>query len=423
LPVLAWGNKHDAASIWRSSQPKVGIQGNRSSSDESYLKWIAESVVNIQKSDVAVQKGFHASVSSTKQDDSNSFLKIFDLRPKSSAMGNRTTGYGYENISNYPYASISFWGISNIHSVRDSYYKLNQLCMANSSTNDIHWLSALEDTKWLSYIRYILAAAWNTALVVHINRLPVLLHCSHGWDRTSQVSALAQILLDPYYRSIQGFATLVEKEFCSFGHPFHTRSAHGEVHLKVSSVNINENQTSPIFFQFLDCVWQILHIFPNFFEFTSRYLLLIADHVYSCRFGTFLCDNEKERDTIANVRTRTFSLWDYLDTWKHLLKNKFYQPQDIVLLPPLSTLLRNVTLWTDFHCRYSPKPLLPSYSQTLFEKDEQNNICHELTFQCQGDDVIRHLEMLQKQEENWKHKYETISKELQSLKQQLNGKK
>ena len=28
-------------------------------------------------------------------------------------------------------------------------------------------------------------------------------HCSDGWDRTSQTCALAQLMLDPYYRTIQ----------------------------------------------------------------------------------------------------------------------------------------------------------------------------------------------------------------------------
>lgn len=32
----------------------------------------------------------------------------------------------------------------------------------------------------------------------------VLVHCSDGWDRTAQLSALAQVLLDPYYRTIEG---------------------------------------------------------------------------------------------------------------------------------------------------------------------------------------------------------------------------
>jgi protein tyrosine phosphatase len=32
---------------------------------------------------------------------------------------------------------------------------------------------------------------------------PVVVHCSDGWDRTSQIVSLAQIMLDPYYRTIE----------------------------------------------------------------------------------------------------------------------------------------------------------------------------------------------------------------------------
>jgi len=43
------------------------------------------------------------------------------------------------------------------------------------------------------------------------NAEPVLVHCSDGWDRTSQLCALAQLMLDPYYRTVSGFRVLVEK--------------------------------------------------------------------------------------------------------------------------------------------------------------------------------------------------------------------
>lgn len=39
----------------------------------------------------------------------------------------------------------------------------------------------------------------------------VLIHCSDGWDRTAQLSALAQLCLDPYFRTVRGFMVLVEK--------------------------------------------------------------------------------------------------------------------------------------------------------------------------------------------------------------------
>lgn len=32
----------------------------------------------------------------------------------------------------------------------------------------------------------------------------VLCHCSDGWDRTAQLTAIAMIMLDPYYRTFDG---------------------------------------------------------------------------------------------------------------------------------------------------------------------------------------------------------------------------
>lgn len=35
--------------------------------------------------------------------------------------------------------------------------------------------------------------------------------------------------------------------------------------------------------------------FPAAFEFNELFLITILDHLYSCLFGTFLCNCEKER--------------------------------------------------------------------------------------------------------------------------------
>ncbi len=58
-------------------------------------------------------------------------------------------------------------------------------------------------------------------------------------------------MLDPYYRTIHGFQILIEKEWLMFGHKFSHRCGHcyeGEKSL---------SEISPIFHQFLECVWQI----------------------------------------------------------------------------------------------------------------------------------------------------------------------
>lgn len=380
FPVLTWGSSEHGGSIWRSSQPKVGLQGYRSTEDERYLYAIGEEAKRANLAADARAEGGVGSGSSAGRypkeflrmlcgrnnesdlimegSNSSCMLKIMDMRPKSAAMANRTQGYGYENTNYYRGSTINFYGIGNIHAVRDAYQKVHALCL-NPNTSDIQWMQLVENTNWPSMTRLILSASWQTAFHVHYNRLPILLHCSHGWDRTSQVSALAQLMLDPHYRTREGFSALVEKDFLSFGHPFHTRCGHGEGKNEQGG---DEGQLSPIFLQFLDCVFQLVNQFPNYFEFNARYLLLLSENIYSCRFGTLLCDSEREREVVAGIRQRTFCMWEYLDSIPDLVNPLFDKAANDdagVLIMPLPMLLRNVTLWTDRLCMYGAKATMP----------------------------------------------------------------
>jgi myotubularin-related protein 1/2 len=50
----------------------------------------------------------------------------------------------------------------------------------------------------------------------------------------------------------------------------------------------SDQDRSPIFLQFIDCVWQIMQQFKNFFEFNEFFLLTILENMYTCQYGTFL---------------------------------------------------------------------------------------------------------------------------------------
>ncbi len=94
------------------------------------------------------------------------------------------------------------------------------------------------------------------------------------------------MILDPYYRTIEGFQALIEKEWLSFGHKFNDRCGH---------IQGDGKEMAPVFTQFLDAIWQLTQQFPQYMEFNERYLLTIHDHVHSCQFGTFIGNCEKDR--------------------------------------------------------------------------------------------------------------------------------
>lgn len=77
--------------------------------------------------------------------------------------------------------------------------------------------------------------------------------------------------MDPYYRTLNGFATLVEKEWCAFGHQFQVRNGMPEL----------PQDKSPIFLQWLD--WFVCN---EHFSCTDELVfgipsLILIDHVVS----------------------------------------------------------------------------------------------------------------------------------------------
>ncbi|TYZ57749.1 hypothetical protein PybrP1_007758 [[Pythium] brassicae (nom. inval.)] len=321
IPVLSWLNKANGATLTRSSQPKVGMSKATSPADESLVAAIASS--------------------SLLRD----FLHIIDCRPMTNALANRAKGYGVESTVNYKNCSVTFMNIPNIHSMRDSMKRFRALSLSASCDN-LQWLGNVEDTKWLVYVRQLLKAALQIVELLRQGE-SVLLHCSHGWDRTSQLAALSQLVLDPYFRTWEGFQVLIEKEWLSFGHPFQLRLSHGEK---------ADTQESPIFVQFLDCVWQLLRLYPSHFEFNEGLLLMLIDALHSCRFGTFLLDCKKLRRE-AELESRTVSVW----TWLNGFRAQLSEPSFVAnrtLDPPVTGLLKRVMVWESVFLRWCAQPLL-----------------------------------------------------------------
>lgn len=181
-----------------------------------------------------------------------------------------------------------------------------------------------------------------------------------------KVCCLAELLLDPYYRTLDGFLLLIQKEWLWFGHKFSDRN--GNYFGSVDDGNGNKNEhkhskreRSPIFLQFLDCCFQVMMQFPWAFDFTQDLLLELAMHSSSGRFGDFFCNSMKERDA-QQLWLKTPSLFKYLSAlWKlGRFRNPDYIPTKTVLRPRYN--VRDMILWDEVYCRF-----------TLHDKDRHSS--------------------------------------------------
>ena len=118
-----------------------------------------------------------------------------------------------------------------------------------------------------------------------------LVHCSDGWDRTAQLTALVQVLADPYYRTCRGFAELIAKEFISFGHRFGSRCGNYKYCQKEKDAAA---EWSPVFQLFVEAVFNLQQQNVAKFEFDEKFLEHILEKVYDRQTGTFLFDCEAD---------------------------------------------------------------------------------------------------------------------------------
>merc|ERR1719291_194093 len=120
------------------------------------------------------------------------------------------------------------------------------------------WMKDVANSCWYDYIGAIMASTLKVVKEILDFKSSVMVHCSDGWDRTAQTTSLAMLCLDPHYRTQEGLLLLIQKEWCSFGHRFRTRLANGEP---------PSAEYSPVFIQWLECVYQLVVQAPAEFEF------------------------------------------------------------------------------------------------------------------------------------------------------------
>jgi len=292
FPQVVWVHSKNGACLARCSQPKTGVSfGITPTAGDCHclLKFAA--------------KG-------------SSGLTICDARPFVNAEVNRMKGGGTESDIGYNGCHVEFLNIGNIHDMAKSINELREaLCQKEDYGKFGVALAA-----WLSHVSGLLRGAMFAAGVVESGE-SVVVHCSDGWDRTSQVVSLASLMLDARYRTIAGFADLVEKDWLLPGHKFQHRN--GLASREEQERHAREE--SPIFLQFLDCVAQLWHAYPQLFEYSVDMLSFVLYHSLSGRYSTFLGNCERERATLQ-AQQRGGCLWMELRRCPERWRNAAYDP-------------------------------------------------------------------------------------------------
>eukprot|EP01064_Diplonema_japonicum_P019438 TRINITY_DN2814_c3_g1_i1.p1 TRINITY_DN2814_c3_g1~~TRINITY_DN2814_c3_g1_i1.p1 ORF type:complete len:850 (+),score=155.50 TRINITY_DN2814_c3_g1_i1:65-2551(+) len=325
------------------------------------------------------------------------YTVIFDARSQIAATANRARGGGFETSKNYN-CKLYFLHMENIHAVKASWKKCKKLIEGfNNNLSNLKdqvpgpqgpntgFYADWDKTGWSLHVQRLL---YGSSRIVDemLAGASCLVHCSDGWDRTSQLTSTAMLLIDPYFRTIRGFCTLIEKEWCVTGHKFAERSGHqiegtmaaskfkeglgNEMdETTVDSKGIEKHtktgsgiEPSPVFLQWMDAIFQLIRQFPTAFEFTPALLEFIMDCVYSCRFGTFICNFDKERIG-EGVKENTISVWTEVlrlteeekkPGKKRNFISKYYQPvqrgQSFVLRPSCSS--KRVVLWESYYLKH-----------------------------------------------------------------------
>ncbi|KAG4169336.1 hypothetical protein ERO13_A12G088900v2 [Gossypium hirsutum] len=375
IPVVSWCHPGNGAVLARSAQPLVGLMMNmRSNADEKLVASLCTQLVD--------GKG------------SRRKLYIADARPRKNALANGAMGGGSESSSNYFHSEIVFFGIDNIHAMRESFARLRDYLDTHGATSSdgmssflrhggSTWgggnlssmsasVSTLGDSGWLIHVQSVLAgSAWITARIA-LESASVLVHCSDGWDRTSQLVSLANLMLDPYYRTFAGFQALVEKDWLAFGHPFSDRigmpSVSGtsfDLNRQSSTGNLSSSPVRQSSGSFTPQTSNTSHAQNNYSPiFLQTFLVDFLDCVLSCRFGNFLCNSEEEREK-CGIHEACGCLWAYfadlrsLEGSSHAHYNLFYDPlkHNGPIFPPAAALAP--TLWPQFNLRWA----CPSESQ------------------------------------------------------------
>ena len=147
----------------------------------------------------------------------------------------------------------------------------------------------------------------------------------------------------------------------------------------------------------MDCVHQLLELYPEYFEFTSRFLVCLADHSTSGRFDSLLWNTEKE----LKERGGKECLWTYLKLRRKRFLNPLFRHDQVVekeeeeeeeenklMIPSRATIATKIRLWDLFFLRWVPGIIIvnsSSSSSSSFSFSADGKVAEDECFESDED--------------------------------------
>ncbi|KAL7712020.1 Myotubularin [Entamoeba marina] len=338
FPVVIWSGVHKQC-LLRSSQPLPGTFGLTQCSDDVR---ILEKIL--------------------KQTNKRVFY-VYDARPKLSTKATRLQGGGMESQSNYPFCMFENLALDGIKEVKASFTKIMKIILFER--RDVYdFKTSIESSGWLKSQHQLLTYA-----VVLANKLysgeSMLIHCRNGWDTTCSLCSLIMLMVDPFYRTVEGFLVLIEHQWLAMGHKFPLRTGVGakwdidplpfisSLYGVVKRVNtscfvtdtdvVNGKAVAPIFLQFLEAIHHMICYDQSAFQFNDKLLVFIADCLYDSRFSTFYVEHTPDSISAGELYD---AVLDNLDQYL----NPTYKNNSDGFFPSFNT--TEFDLWEEYFFRY-----------------------------------------------------------------------
>ena len=266
-------------------------------------------------------------------------VDLYDAREKISVFANQMIGKGGERSENYANCVVSYNDIPGMPVIQKQFKKIMDHIARLPSEKNLSFFEVLGASGWMGSLSLVLKMSLKMVESMR-NGKSVFVHCSDGWDRTAQTSALCQLVLDPYYRTLEGFMVLVEKEFSQTGHMLRKR---------LGVFSKDSGNRSPIFLHFLDAVHNVMHQHPLCFQFNQLLLRDLGLMAYFGVFVNFLHDEERIRQS-KDVRSIGLHIFDFFNLYKSKYIQQSFDQQKTIRGVRVEQF--NLRFWREFFFMY-----------------------------------------------------------------------